>query len=139
MQLRITDYNSRLFSTEYCPPGRYWHSVSPPWPPAGETPRSGKRRAHELPEAQRRVEFMSRMQLGTVVTHKMRMRHGARLAPVNRVVDGSTGDGIHQNEAGGNIDLRELVLAPRRRIRGCIPGPSKGGSRALYPEKVGLS
>ena len=59
MQLRIADYNSRLFSAEYCPPDRYWHSVSPPWPPAGKIPRSGERRAHELPEAQRRVEFMS--------------------------------------------------------------------------------
>ena len=36
MQLRIADYNSRLFSAEYCPPDRYWHSVSPPWPPAGK-------------------------------------------------------------------------------------------------------
>ena len=47
------------FSIKYCPPDRYWHSVSPPGPPAGKIPRSGERRAHELPEAKRRAEFMS--------------------------------------------------------------------------------
>jgi hypothetical protein len=37
MQLRmITTAVSRLFSAEYCPPDRYWHSVSPPWPSAGK-------------------------------------------------------------------------------------------------------
>jgi len=53
-----------LFSAEYCLEDRYWHSVSPPGPPAGKIPRSGERCAHqfhELPEAKRRAKFMELM------------------------------------------------------------------------------